>query len=195
MSSLEDNASRLPPAPSVALAMHALKSFRQSLPRFPSIAIRIDDLPEAVVETELPPVACCSNEPAPSSSSSQASAEVPVGRTTVNLTNNMIGSGVLAMGFVFSVAGIGLGFALMLLVAWLSSYTLKLMVINGKLARRYSYRQVAARAFGLRMSKGLLLSLSLISVVDAFIPIYGFGILIVCWFFFLLTSCLFQYYG
>ncbi|KAL0234936.1 hypothetical protein GEMRC1_001518 [Eukaryota sp. GEM-RC1] len=75
------------------------------------------------------------------------------------------------MAFVFSVAGFGLGALLMLAVGWLSSYTLRLMVLNGKLSRRYSYRHVAARALGSSLSK----------VVDVMISSYGFGLLIAYW--------------
>ncbi|KAL0224921.1 hypothetical protein RCL1_002833 [Eukaryota sp. TZLM3-RCL] len=42
------------------------------------------------------------------------------------------------------------------------------MVVAGKLARRYTYRKVAARAFGERISK----------LVDTLIPLFAFGVLV-----------------
>ncbi|KAL0219809.1 hypothetical protein P9112_005462 [Eukaryota sp. TZLM1-RC] len=138
----------------------------KSLPRLPSIMHQLDDTPDKIVETSLP-------DCEPTEVSVEAS--IPQGKTprasVANLTNNMIGAGVLSMSFVFSVAGVGLGSILMLIVGWLSSYTLRLMVLNGKLARRYSYRHVAARALGQNLSK----------VVDVMIASYGFGLLVAYW--------------
>ncbi|KAL0221357.1 hypothetical protein RCL1_001211 [Eukaryota sp. TZLM3-RCL] len=149
-------------APSIPRSLHTFGQ-RLSIPRLPSLIDDLDLEPANTVETELPPVAEYDSVP--------ASTSLPEGTTprgsVANLANNMIGSGVLAMSFVFSTTGIGLGVLIMAIVCWLSNFSLKLMILNGKLARRYTYRQVVARSLGTTLSK----------IVDVCIPLYGFGLL------------------
>ncbi|XP_017773414.1 PREDICTED: putative sodium-coupled neutral amino acid transporter 11 [Nicrophorus vespilloides] len=65
-----------------------------------------------------------------------------------NFINSIIGSGVIGIPYAFHEAGFGLGILLLILVAYITDYSLILMVRCGNLSGRFTYQGIMEAAFG-----------------------------------------------
>ncbi|KAL1925820.1 uncharacterized protein VTP21DRAFT_703 [Calcarisporiella thermophila] len=65
-----------------------------------------------------------------------------------NMSNSIIGAGIIGMPFAFSEAGFFMGIILLLLVTWVGDWTVRLLVFNGKLAGATTYQALLERCFG-----------------------------------------------
>ncbi|GAB0089946.1 putative sodium-coupled neutral amino acid transporter 11 [Sergentomyia squamirostris] len=65
-----------------------------------------------------------------------------------NYVNSIIGSGVIGIPYAFHKAGFGLGLLLLILIAYITDYSLILMVRCGHMCGRFSYPGVMEAAYG-----------------------------------------------
>lgn len=65
-----------------------------------------------------------------------------------NFINSIIGSGVIGIPYALHEAGFGLGLLLLILVAYITDYSLILMVQSGHISGRFSYQGIMEAAFG-----------------------------------------------
>eukprot|EP01084_Bolivina_argentea_P185081 319186_1 len=72
----------------------------------------------------------------------------PIRRVIFNMLNSIIGAGVVGLPFVYSNAGLCGGLLLMILFAWISAYSLKLLVISAKLCQQRNYEDLCEYLFG-----------------------------------------------
>ncbi|XP_044763289.1 putative sodium-coupled neutral amino acid transporter 11 [Coccinella septempunctata] len=65
-----------------------------------------------------------------------------------NFINSIIGSGVIGIPYALQKAGFGFGLVLLLLVAYITDYSIILMIKCGHLSGRFSYQGIMEAAFG-----------------------------------------------
>ncbi|RZB54392.1 Aa trans and/or Trp Tyr perm domain containing protein, partial [Asbolus verrucosus] len=65
-----------------------------------------------------------------------------------NFINSIIGSGVIGIPYALHEAGFGFGVALLILVAYITDYSLVLMVRSGHISGKFSYQGIMEAAFG-----------------------------------------------
>ncbi|CAH0549310.1 unnamed protein product [Brassicogethes aeneus] len=65
-----------------------------------------------------------------------------------NFINSIIGSGVIGIPYAFHEAGFGFGLFLLIFVAYVTDYSLILMVRSGHISGRFSYQGIMEAAFG-----------------------------------------------
>ncbi|CAG9859656.1 unnamed protein product [Phyllotreta striolata] len=65
-----------------------------------------------------------------------------------NFINSIIGSGVIGMPYALHEAGFGFGIALIIFVAFVTDYSLILMVRSGHISGKFSYQGIMEAAFG-----------------------------------------------
>jgi hypothetical protein len=84
--------------------------------------------------------------------------------TSFNFANSIIGAGVIGIPFGMNEAGIGLGLILLWSMAFVTDWSVQLLVKTGRIAGKDSYQAVASFAFG---RKGLY-AISLFQFIFAF---------------------------
>ncbi|XP_054643211.1 putative sodium-coupled neutral amino acid transporter 11 isoform X1 [Dunckerocampus dactyliophorus] len=89
-----------------------------------------------------------------------------------NFVNSIIGSGVIGLPYAFNQAGLPLGFLLLILVAFITDYTIILLIRGGHLSRANSYQRLVQSAFGV---PGLVL-LSALQFLYPFIAMISYNI-------------------
>ncbi|KAL3270436.1 hypothetical protein HHI36_020991 [Cryptolaemus montrouzieri] len=65
-----------------------------------------------------------------------------------NFINSIIGSGVIGIPYALQRAGFGFGLVLLILVAYITDYSIILMIKSGHLSGRFSYQGIMDAAFG-----------------------------------------------
>ena len=88
-----------------------------------------------------------------SSSAASEALDCPEGQSgvagaTFNLTNGIIGAGIVGLPFALSEAGFVTGLGILIAVVVMTHYTLKLLIETGRGNACFSYEAVAERAFG-----------------------------------------------
>ncbi|XP_065167119.1 putative sodium-coupled neutral amino acid transporter 11 [Atheta coriaria] len=91
-----------------------------------------------------------------------------------NYINSVLGSGVIGMPYALHEAGFGLGLLLLFLVAFITDYSLILMVRAGHLCGRYTYQGIMEAAFG---RPGYIL-LSILQFVYPFIAMVSYNVIV-----------------
>eukprot|EP01083_Nonionella_stella_P181711 651843_1 len=76
--------------------------------------------------------------------------ESPIRRVIFNMLNSIIGAGVVGLPYVYSTAGLFGGLFLMVLFAFISAYSLKLLIISAKLCQQNNYEDLCEYLFGLK---------------------------------------------
>lgn len=69
-------------------------------------------------------------------------------QASFNYINSIVGSGVIGISYALEKAGFGLGLILLVLVAYITDYSLILMVQCGHLCGRFSYTGVMEAVYG-----------------------------------------------
>ncbi|CDS05219.1 hypothetical protein LRAMOSA07748 [Lichtheimia ramosa] len=82
----------------------------------------------------------------------------------LNMSNSIIGAGIIGLPFSFKEAGFGMGLILLIILTILVDWTVRLLIYNGKLSGRPNYQDLLEYAFGW---PGLL-AISLAQFVFAF---------------------------
>ena len=67
---------------------------------------------------------------------------------TLNLTNGIVGAGIVGLPFALSQGGFIFGVSALLLVSYLTHYTVTLMVETGRAHGRFSYEELCEQGFG-----------------------------------------------
>lgn len=91
-----------------------------------------------------------------------------------NYVNSILGSGVIGIPYALNKAGFGLGLLLLYLVAWVTDYSLILMVRSAHLSGAYSYQGIVEAAFGY---PGYV-ALSLMQFLYPFIAMVSYNIVV-----------------
>ncbi|KAG2227346.1 hypothetical protein INT45_004301 [Circinella minor] len=82
----------------------------------------------------------------------------------LNMSNSIIGAGIIGLPFAFKEAGFGMGFVCLVIVTILVDWTVRLLIYNGKLSGRSNYQDLMEHAFG----RAGLLSISIAQFAFAF---------------------------
>lgn len=69
-------------------------------------------------------------------------------QASFNYINSIVGSGVIGISYALEKAGFGLGLILLVIVAYITDYSLILMVQCGHLCGRFSYTGVMEAVYG-----------------------------------------------
>ncbi|KAJ8917271.1 hypothetical protein NQ315_002288 [Exocentrus adspersus] len=91
-----------------------------------------------------------------------------------NFINSIIGSGVIGIPYALHEAGFGFGMLLLVFVAYVTDYSLILMVKSGHLSGKFSYQGIMEAAFG---KTGYVL-LGILQVVYPFIAMVSYNIVV-----------------
>ena len=78
----------------------------------------------------------------------QHTGESPISSVIMNMLNTIIGAGVVGLPFVFSSAGLCGGLVLMFFFAFISTYTLKLLIISARMCGQKNYEDLCEYLFG-----------------------------------------------
>lgn len=78
----------------------------------------------------------------------------------MNMTNSILGAGIIGQPFAFRNSGLVGGIVVMFLLAWLIDWTLRLIVINANMSRTRSYQDTVNYCFGKYGKILLLVSIS-----------------------------------
>ena len=81
-----------------------------------------------------------------------------IGLVSVNLSNSIIGAGIIGLPFAIQKAGYVVGVIMMLLMAWVSRLSLGWLLNAGIALRIRSYEDAAFQTLGVRGSQAVLLS-------------------------------------
>ncbi|KAI9321678.1 transmembrane amino acid transporter protein-domain-containing protein [Dichotomocladium elegans] len=82
----------------------------------------------------------------------------------LNMSNSIIGAGIIGLPFSFREAGFGAGLILLVILTILVDWTVRLLIYNGKLSGRNNYQDLLEHAFG----RPGLLAISIAQFVFAF---------------------------
>jgi len=93
--------------------------------------------------------------------------------TTANYVNSILGSGMIGIPFALKEAGFGVGIILLVVVAFLTDYSLRLMIKVGSMSGTSSYQGIMESAFGM---PGYIL-LSVIQFIYPFIAMVSYNII------------------
>jgi len=85
--------------------------------------------------------------------------ESPIKQVIFNMLNSIIGAGVVGLPFVYNTAGLFGGLTLMLLFAFISAYSLKLLIISAKLCRQRNYEDLCEYLFGMKGYLGVSITM------------------------------------
>ncbi|CAH2018425.1 unnamed protein product [Acanthoscelides obtectus] len=91
-----------------------------------------------------------------------------------NFINSILGSGVIGIPYALHEAGCGFGLFLLLFVAYVTDYSLILMVRNGHISGKFSYQGIMEAAFG---KPGYIL-LGILQFVYPFIAMVSYNIVV-----------------
>lgn len=91
-----------------------------------------------------------------------------------NFINSIIGSGVIGIPYALHEAGFGFGLVLLVLVAYITDYSLVLMVRSGHICGRFSYQGIMEAAFG---KPGYVL-LGVLQFVYPFIAMVSYNVVV-----------------
>ncbi|KAK5638683.1 hypothetical protein RI129_012978 [Pyrocoelia pectoralis] len=69
-------------------------------------------------------------------------------RASFNFINSIIGSGVIGIPYALHQSGFGLGLMLLVMIAYVTDYSLILMVKSGHISGKYSYQGIMEAAYG-----------------------------------------------
>ncbi|XP_046660531.1 putative sodium-coupled neutral amino acid transporter 11 [Homalodisca vitripennis] len=95
-------------------------------------------------------------------------------QASFNYINSIVGSGIIGIPYAFQQAGFGLGILLLALVAWVTDYSLRLMVQSAHVSGTFSYSGIMAAAFG---STGFYL-LSTLQFMYPFIAMVSYNVVV-----------------
>uniref|UniRef100_A0A1B6DRT8 Putative sodium-coupled neutral amino acid transporter 11 n=1 Tax=Clastoptera arizonana TaxID=38151 RepID=A0A1B6DRT8_9HEMI len=91
-----------------------------------------------------------------------------------NYINSIVGSGVIGIPYALLQAGFGMGFLLLVFVAWITDYSLLLMVRSAHISGSYSYQGLMEAAFG----RGGFYLLTLLQFIYPFIAMVSYNIVV-----------------
>ncbi|KAK9737941.1 Transmembrane amino acid transporter protein [Popillia japonica] len=91
-----------------------------------------------------------------------------------NFINSIIGSGVIGIPYALQEAGFGLGLLLLFLVAYITDYSLILMVRSGHICGKFSYQGIMEAAFG---KPGYIL-LGILQFIYPFIAMVSYNVVV-----------------
>lgn len=74
----------------------------------------------------------------------------PIRRVIFNMLNSIIGAGVVGLPYVYKTSGLFGGLLLMVFFAFISAYSLKLLIISAKLCQQKNYEDLCEYLFGLK---------------------------------------------